>query len=159
MSFDEKSENLWQSYKDFSVRDKMQGRHDKRSQKRKNQGLGPSWLERSRAWTRQKRLSFAEWITSQRFLKSFLIFLGFAAVLLILIFTGALGAFYDWLISWTSDGRTWTSIMARNPWVFWVPALIIVPLLFFLVPKRAYAQLWLVIAVFLIGFLGGHVFW
>ena len=75
------------------------------------------------------------------------------------IFTGVLEAFYHWLLWWTSDGRTWTSIMEDNPLVFWVPALIIVPLLFFLIPKKAYAQLWLVVAVFLIGFLAGHVFW
>ena len=49
--------------------------------------------------------------------------------------------------------------MRDDPWIFWVFAPVILAVLFFMVPRKAFGQLWIVTATFLIGFLGGHVFW
>ncbi len=141
MSAAPKPRDLWNSYLDFSLPEKLEKR-------REEQGIEKSLVAR-----------FSDWLKPKRLLISVSIIVGLLVVLLVLLFTGNLGAFYDWLIGWSSDGKPWTHIMRDNPWIFWVFAPIVLAILFFVVPRYAYGRLWMVTAAFLVGFLGGHVFW
>ena len=82
----------------------------------------------------------------------------FSAVVGGLLVTGRLGAFYEAIWEWY-PGRPWTHAMRDHPWIYLVLAvgLAIVP--FWLAPRGRWGRAFLTYVIFLIGFLGGHVFW
>jgi hypothetical protein len=82
----------------------------------------------------------------------------FSAVVGGLLVTGRLGAFYESIWRWY-PGRPWTHVLRDRPWIFAVLAtgLAIVP--FLLAPRGRWGRAFLTYVIFLIGFLGGHVFW
>ena len=75
-----------------------------------------------------------------------------------LLVTGRLGALYEAIWRWY-PGRPWTHVMRDHPWIYAVLAvgLAIVP--FWLAPRGRWGRAFLTYVIFLIGFLGGHVFW
>ena len=133
--------NVWNSYVDFSLPKRLEERRAKKN-------IETSLLERFSVWQRPKRLLLSVGILA-----------AIAVLLLALLATGNVGAFYDWLIGWSSDGKPWTHIMRDRPWIFWVFGPLLLAVLFFVVPRYAAGRVWIITATFLVGFLGGHVFW
>jgi hypothetical protein len=82
----------------------------------------------------------------------------FSALVGSLLVTGRLGDFYRAIWS-RFPGRPWTHVMRDHPWIYLVLAagLAIVP--FLLAPRGRWGRAFLTYVIFLIGFLGGHVFW
>ncbi|MFV1992000.1 MAG: hypothetical protein ACC652_14810 [Acidimicrobiales bacterium] len=149
-------EPMWlDRYLDFSLPDAL-------SERRERKGIERSLTTRASEAVAPltSQLNPAVWLRRDRLFRSLVIIAVILVLLLILIFTGLLGTAYNnYLIVWTSNGKPWTYIMRDNWWIFWVVSIPVVLLLFFLVPRKAYGRLWLVLSMFFIGFLGGHVFW
>ncbi|MCH8900247.1 MAG: hypothetical protein IH942_07135 [Acidobacteria bacterium] len=99
------------------------------------------------------------WLQPRKLIIALLTVGGIVGLILVLLVTGNLGAFYEWLIGWSSDGKPWTHIMDEQPWIFWVGAIVILVSVFWLVPRRAHGRVWIITSGFAVGFLGGHVFW
>ena len=99
-----------------------------------------------------------DWFEPKRFGIGAVILGAIAIVFLVLLFTNNLTAFYDWLIGWTTNDEAWTGIMRENPWIFRAFAAGVLLGLFFL-PRLAVGRLYLITSVFILGFIGGHVFW
>ena len=60
-----------------------------------------------------------DWFEPKRFITGAVILGTIVIVVLVLLFTNNLTAFYDWLIGWTTNDEAWTGIMRENPWIFW----------------------------------------
>ena len=99
------------------------------------------------------------WFVPRRFAPRALILVALGVLFLVLLFTGILGTFYDWLTGWTTEGEPWTHIMRDDPWIFWTFGPLLLIALFKVVPHQAVGRLYLITSAFLVGFLGGHVFW
>jgi hypothetical protein len=82
----------------------------------------------------------------------------FSAVVATLLVTGMLGAAYEWI--WRRvPGRPWTHVMRDHPWVYGLLAVGLSVVPFLLAPRGRWGRAFLTYVIFLIGFLGGHVFW
>ena len=132
--------DLWSSYRDLDLAAYIE---DRRSRGRIGGGLYRA----------------GEWLVLRRFAVGGLSLGALGVLLLVLLFTGSLGTFYDWLIGWTTEGEPWTHIMRDNPWIFWTFGSLLLIALFKVVPHQAVGRLYLITSAFLVGFLGGHVFW
>ena len=133
-------QSAWSSYRELDVAAYVEDR--------KTKGGMVERLYRAGEWLQPKRLAIG-----------LVILVAVGVVFLALLATGALGTFYDWLIGWTTADEPWTHIMRDNPWIYWAGAGAILLVLFKLVPRQAVGRLYLIVLVFLVGFLGGHVFW
>ena len=92
----------------------------------------------------------------------FLVFMAvvaaFTTIVGLLLVNGTLGDLYESVWSrW--PGRPWTHVMRERPWIYALlaGALGVVP--FLLAPRNRWGRAFLTYVIFLIGFLGGHVFW
>ena len=75
-----------------------------------------------------------------------------------LLITGHLGDVYEAIYT-RFPGRPWTYVMREHPWLY---AALVVPLAavpFLLAPPQRWGRAVLTYVIFLIGLLGGHVFW
>jgi hypothetical protein len=102
---------------------------------------------------------YEEWYEPRRFRLNLAAVLALVATAVILVLTGVIFDFYDWLIGWSSNDRPWTSIMQDNPQIYWIAAVVVLIALFKVVPHRASGRLWILTGGFMVGGLGGHVFW
>ena len=59
----------------------------------------------------------------------------------------------------TADRFGCSVVIVSHSWTFWVGALVLIGLLFWLIPRNASGRVWIIFGVFVAGFLGGHVFW
>ena len=65
---------------------------------------------------------------------------------------------YVWL--WTNTtGRPFTAIIRENPWLFGVPAAVAIVLTFIHLPNAYWARALIIYHTFIVGFIGGHLFW
>ena len=65
---------------------------------------------------------------------------------------------YRWL--WTNTtGRQYTDIMRENPWLLIIPAVVIIVVSGWKLPRRYWGRAVMFYITFGIGFLSGHVFW
>jgi len=93
------------------------------------------------------------------------IFLAFAAavavlstVVVVLLVNGTLADVYESV--WRRwPGRPWTHAMRDNPWIYLLLAVALGVTPFLLAPRNRWGRAFLTYVMFLIGFLGGHVFW
>ena len=82
----------------------------------------------------------------------------FTVAVVVLLVTGRLDNVYEAIYTWF-PGRPWTHVMRDHPWLY---VALVVPLAavpFFWRPRSAGVAPLLTYMIFLIGFLGGHVFW
>jgi hypothetical protein len=84
--------------------------------------------------------------------------LAFSAAVIGLLATGVLSAAYEAIWS-RFPGRPWTHVMRDHPWIYGAlaAALSVVP--FLLAPRDRWGRAFLAYMLFVVGFLGGHVFW
>ena len=85
----------------------------------------------------------------------------FTAALIFLALFGKLGAVYEYIYR-TFPGRPLTYVMRQYPWVYGIGALVILGLLLWgtnIETLEGRVRVFTVWAVFLVGFLGGHVLW
>ena len=82
---------LWDSYLDFDVSEWMEQRRSKR-------GVAKGRSQSAGEWFDRKRKQITDWFCTNRMMKTLAILAAVVAILLVTIFTGALGAFYSWLI-------------------------------------------------------------
>jgi hypothetical protein len=69
-----------------------------------------------------------------------------------------LNAAYQWLIKNTT-GRHYTDLMRENPWLYLVPAIWILTIAGWLLPRKYWGRAILIYIAFGLGFVAGHVFW
>jgi hypothetical protein len=107
-----------------------------------------------RAGVAVMRAPRAHWL-----LLSFAVALGvFSVTVAGLFVTGRLGDVYEVIYTWW-PGRPWTHVMRDSPWLY---GGLVVPLgavPYALAPPQRWGRAFLTYVIFLIGFLGGHVFW
>lgn len=81
-----------------------------------------------------------------------------SALIAWLAISGTLGDFYRTVYTaW--PGEPWTDAMRDRPWIYAVVALVLSVVPFLLAPKNRWGRAFLTYVIFLVGFLGGHVFW
>jgi len=69
-----------------------------------------------------------------------------------------LGAAY--VVLWTNTTqRQFTDIMRETPWLYFVPAVGVIFVFGWQLPRRFWSRAIFTYIVFIIGFVGGHVFW
>jgi hypothetical protein len=92
----------------------------------------------------------------------FLAYLGAVAIFSVivggLLVSGVLGDVYESIWQWY-PGRPWTHVMRDNPWIYAVLAVSLSVVPFLLAPRGRWGRAFLTYVIFLVGFLGGHVFW
>ncbi len=69
-----------------------------------------------------------------------------------------LTAAYEWLWQNTT-GRPFTDVMRDEPWLFILPAFVVLSLTFWKLPRRFWARAIILYLGLGVGFVGGHVFW
>lgn len=75
-----------------------------------------------------------------------------------LLVTGHLDEVYEAV--WRRiPGRQWTHVMREHPWIYLALAVPLAAVPFALAPPQRWGRAFLTYVIFLIGFLGGHVFW
>jgi hypothetical protein len=67
-------------------------------------------------------------------------------------------AAYQWLVENTT-GQHYTELMRQNPWLYVVPAIWILIIAGWLLPRKYWGRAILIYIVFGLGFVAGHVFW
>lgn len=82
----------------------------------------------------------------------------FSTAVAALLITGHLGDVYRRIYEFW-PGRPWTHVMRDHPWIYAVLAVALSVLPFWLAPRDRWGRSFLIYVVFLVGFLGGHVFW
>lgn len=84
--------------------------------------------------------------------------MAFSTVVALLLLNGTLGDLYESVWSrW--PGRQWTHVMRDHPWIYGLLAVALAVIPFLLAPRHRWGRAFLTYVIFLIGFLGGHVFW
>ena len=71
---------------------------------------------------------------------------------------GKIGAAYRWLWQNTT-GQPFTDIMREDPWLFFVPAILVLAVTAWKLPRKYWARAVLLYMGLGVGFVGGHVFW
>ena len=74
-------------------------------------------------------------------------------------FLERLGDSYKTVIDATTDGTQWTHIMRDNQYYLIVPGAVLLVLLGWVLPRSCTGRANLLVIVFALGFLFGHVFW
>ena len=72
--------------------------------------------------------------------------------------SGVLGDVYRSLFEFY-PGRQWTYVMRDNRWYFLIPALGLLIFVFTVLKRERWLTIASLLAIFMAGFLGGHVFW
>ena len=86
------------------------------------------------------------------------ILFGLSAVYGYLLWQDWFGQLYEAL--WVSTtGRPFTVIIRESPWLFGVPAAIAIVLTFVHLPRAYWARALIIYHTFIVGFIGGHLFW
>ena len=65
---------------------------------------------------------------------------------------------YQWLVSRTT-GRQYTDLMRENPWLYVLPAVFVLTMGGWLLPRKFWGRAVFLYIAFGLGFLAGHVFW
>ena len=65
---------------------------------------------------------------------------------------------YRWLWQNTT-GRPFTDIMREDPWLFTIPAILILGLTYWKLPRKYWSRAIILYMGLGVGFVGGHVFW
>jgi hypothetical protein len=73
-------------------------------------------------------------------------------------FLARLNNAYQWLVSRTT-GQQYTDLMRENPWLYILPAVFILTLGGWLLPRQYWGRAIFLYVAFGLGFLAGHVFW
>jgi len=84
--------------------------------------------------------------------------LAFSAAVVTLLATGMLAGAYEAIWS-RVPGRPWTHVMRDHPWIYGVLAVWLSVVPFLLAPRGRWGRAFLAYVLFVVGFLGGHVFW
>ncbi len=82
----------------------------------------------------------------------------FSVTAFALLVTGRLDDVYE--VVWRRiPGRQWTHVMRDHPWIYVGLAVPLAAVPYALAPPQRWGRAFLTYVIFLIGFLGGHVFW
>lgn len=94
--------------------------------------------------------------------RAFLVFaslvLAFSAAVVGLLATGVLATAYEAIWS-RFPGRPWTHVMRDHPWIYGALAVPLSVVPFVLAPRDRWGRAFLAYMLFVVGFIGGHVFW
>ena len=69
-----------------------------------------------------------------------------------------LAGLYQWLWENTT-GKPFTDIMREEPWLFTLPAILILGLTYWKLPRKYWSRAIILYLGLGVGFVGGHVFW
>jgi hypothetical protein len=92
------------------------------------------------------------------FLALFSLVMTFTAAVIALLATGVLASAYEAIWS-RFPGRPWTHVMRDKPWIYGLLAVVLSALPFLLAPRGRWGRAFIAYMLFVVGFIGGHVFW
>ena len=82
----------------------------------------------------------------------------FTVAVVVLLVTRRLDDVYEAIYTWY-PGRPWTHVMRDHPWLYGALVVPLAAVPFVLAPRQRWGRAFLTYVIFVIGFLGGHVFW